>query len=70
MQLGLWPSVTQASPAFPLSLGSPLEIASYRERIGLLALWVRPGRVYLGLGSPALLPRALFLAPQFNQDQD
>lgn len=57
------------SRRFPRSLGSPLETASHRERVGLWALWVRPGRVYLGLGSPALLPRALFLAPRFNQDQ-
>lgn len=39
------------------------------ERIGLEALWVRPVTVYSGLGSPALLPRALFLAPRFNHDQ-
>lgn len=36
------------------------------ERIGLWALRVRSVRVYLGLGSPALLPRALFLALRFN----
>lgn len=44
------------SPEPGLTSGDSLT-APRGERIGLWALWVRPGRVYLGQGSPALLPR-------------